>query len=89
MTRDPKVGTVVAFALGGAVGAVAALLLAPKSGEELRGDIAAGVNQGVNQVRSTTKDLKRKAQKFADMAQDTMQDAMDAGQAAFSQAKKA
>ena len=36
--KDLAIGAVV----GGVVGAVAALLLAPKSGRELRGDIAAG-----------------------------------------------
>jgi len=42
MTRDHKAGTILTFAMGAAAGAVAALLLAPKTGEELRGDIAAG-----------------------------------------------
>ena len=89
MIRDHKVETILTFVLGAGVGAVTALLLAPKAGEELRADIATGVSDGVNQVRSTAKDLNRRAQKIVALAQDHVQDAMEAGQAAYSQAKKA
>jgi gas vesicle protein len=89
MTRDHKVGTILTFALGAGVGAAAALLLAPKRGEELRADIANGVSDGVDQVRSTGKDLKRRAQKIVALAQDHVEDAIEAGQESYSQAKKA
>jgi gas vesicle protein len=89
MTRDHKVGTILTFALGAGVGVVAALLLAPKAGEELRDDIADGVSDGVNRVRGTGKDLKRRTQKIVALAQDHVQDAIEAGQDAYSQAKKA
>jgi len=39
------------FLLGGAVGAVVALLFAPKSGRELRGDIADVTRKGVDTAR--------------------------------------
>lgn len=39
------------FVLGGAVGAVVALLFAPKSGRELRGDIAEAARQGADTAR--------------------------------------
>lgn len=39
------------FLIGGAVGALAALLFAPKSGRELRGDIADATRQGVDRAR--------------------------------------
>jgi gas vesicle protein len=42
---------VTCFLLGGAVGALAALLFAPKSGRELRGDIADATRQGVDRAR--------------------------------------
>jgi gas vesicle protein len=87
MTRDHKVG-ILTFGLGAGVGAVTALLFAPKAGEELRGDIAAGVSDGVNQVRGTGKDLKRRAQKFVALAQDNVQDVMETGQNAYAHAKK-
>lgn len=89
MTRDHKMGTILTFALGAGVGAAAAFLLAPKSGEELRGDIVAGVRGGADQVRGAGKDLKRRAQQIATQAQDHVQDALEAGHDAYSQAKKA
>ena len=42
---------VTCFLLGGAFGALAALMLAPKSGRELRGDIADVTRQGVDRAR--------------------------------------
>ncbi len=39
------------FVLGGAVGALAALMFAPKSGRELRGDIAEATRQSVDRAR--------------------------------------
>jgi gas vesicle protein len=89
MIREHKVETILTFVLGAGVGAVTALLLAPKAGEELRDDIADGVSDGVNRVRSAGKDLKRRAQKIAALAQDHVQDAVETGQEAYSQAKKA
>jgi gas vesicle protein len=88
MTRETKVGTILSFVLGAAAGAVTALLLAPKSGAELRGDIAEGVNDGVNQVHSLGKDLKHRTQKLVNTAKARVEDAVDAGQVAYDQAKK-
>lgn len=48
---DDTGGRVALFLLGGVVGAVAALLFAPKSGRELRGDIADATRKGVDQAR--------------------------------------
>ena len=89
MTRDNWPETILTFVLGVSVGAVAALLFAPKAGEELRGDIAEGVSDGVNQVRSTAKDLEKRAQKLVDLAKDQVHDAIEAGDNAYNQAKKA
>jgi len=87
MSRENKVGGILSFALGAAAGAVTALLLAPKSGAELRGEIADGVSDGVKQVRSSGKDLKRRAQKLVNSAKARVEDAVDAGQVAYDQAK--
>lgn len=87
--RADTSGTIFTFVLGVTVGALAALFLAPKAGKELRADIAAGVSDGVDQVRSTSKHLSRRAQKIVALAQDHVKDAMQAGQDAYSQAKKA
>ena len=89
MTINRKLGTIMTFALGAGVGAAAALLLAPKTGEELRGDIVAGARDEADHVRATGKDLKRRAQQVVVQAQDHLQDAIEAGQDAYSQAKKA
>ena len=87
MIRKNKVGRIISFVLGAAAGAVTALLLAPKSGAELRDEIAEGVTDGLNQVRSSGKDLKRRAQKLVDSAKARVEDAVDAGQVAYDQAK--
>jgi len=87
MTRKNKVARIISFVLGAAAGAVTALLLAPKSGAELRDEIAEGVTDGLNQVRSSGKDLKRRAQKLVDSAKARVEDAVDAGQVAYDQAK--
>ena len=89
MSKNNVPGTIFTFILGLGIGAVTALLLAPKAGEELRGDIATGVSAGVSHVRGTGKDLNRRAQKIVTLAQDHVQDAVEAGQEAYSQAKKA
>jgi len=44
-------GRIAFFLLGGMIGAVAALLFAPKSGRELRSDIADATRKGVDQAR--------------------------------------
>lgn len=44
------------FLLGGAVGALAALLFAPKSGRELRSDIADATRKGVDGAREKASD---------------------------------
>ena len=89
MTRSDAPGTILTFILGVGVGAVAASLLAPKSGEDLRADIAEGVSEGANQVRRTSKDLKQRTQKLVGLAKDHVQDAIEAGDKAYSQAKNA
>jgi gas vesicle protein len=89
MTRENSAGTILTFVLGAAVGAVTALLLAPKSGAELRDEIAKGVNHAGYQVRNSGKDVKHRAQKLVNSAKTRVEDAVDAGQAAYGQAKSA
>jgi gas vesicle protein len=88
MNRKQVPGAIATFAVGAGIGAALALLFAPKSGEELRGNIADGVNDGVNQVRSTGRDLKQRAQRAVDVAKDQVQDAIEAGDSAYNQAKR-
>jgi gas vesicle protein len=89
MIKENTPGTILAFLLGAAAGATAALLFAPQAGEELRNDIANAVNGGVNQLSSKGKPLKRQAEKLVDRAQDRIQEAIAAGENAYSRAKNA
>jgi gas vesicle protein len=89
MRQDQMQRAVLTFVAGAAVGAMVALLFARKSGEELRRDIAEGVDDGVDQLRSRGKDLKRRTQRLVDTAKEQAKEALDAGDRAYSQAKNA
>lgn len=56
------------FLLGGTVGAMIALLLAPKSGRELRDDIADATRKGVDRTRETATQLGARAGEYYDAA---------------------
>ncbi|HWS54273.1 MAG TPA: YtxH domain-containing protein [Pyrinomonadaceae bacterium] len=67
--RGDDMGTQVAcFALGATVGALAALLFAPKSGRELREDIADATRKGVDRARETGTQLSARAGEVYDSA---------------------
>jgi gas vesicle protein len=80
MSRQQNPGSVLTFIIGVSIGALAALLLAPKAGKDLRSDLADGINDGMDQLRSTGKELKKRAGKFADAAQDRASKFADAAQ---------
>jgi gas vesicle protein len=56
------------FAIGATVGAVVALLLAPKSGRELREDLADATRKGVDRARETGAQLSTRAGEYYDTA---------------------
>jgi gas vesicle protein len=87
--KDHKSGTILAFVVGIGIGAVAALLLAPKAGDELRDDISGAVGDRVDQLRDQGKDLTRRSKKFVETINEGLQNALDQGANAFKQAKKA
>ena len=93
MNRPSTSGTILTFIVGVGIGAAAALLLAPKSGEELRSDIADRFNDQVDNVRGTvrtaSRNVKRHADKLVSMAKDEIQDVIDAGDDAYTEAKNA
>ena len=89
MSRGNASRTIFTFILGVSVGAVTALLLAPKAGEELRGDIVAAGSKEISRVGDAGKKVKRKAQEIAALTQDKVQDAVEAGQEAYREATKA
>jgi gas vesicle protein len=87
MARDNYSSNVVSFAVGLGIGAVVALLLAPKSGEEFRGQITDGASDSLDQATTAVRKLTRRAQKIVNEAADRLNTAVDAGESAFNDAK--
>ena len=50
--------------IGGGIGAVIALLFAPKSGEELRGDIADATRKGIDKSREAAQQMGERAGEY-------------------------
>jgi gas vesicle protein len=59
------------FLVGAGIGAVLALLFAPKSGEELRSDIADATRKGIDKSREAAQQLGTKASEYYDTARET------------------
>jgi gas vesicle protein len=89
MRRTIGLGLFVSFAIGLGVGAVAGLFFAPKSGEQLREAIAQGATDGLDQVRSAGKKIGKRAQVLVDQASSEVNAAVEAGENAYTNAKKA
>jgi gas vesicle protein len=89
MAKENKGGTVLAFLTGIGIGAAAALLFAPKPGDEMRDDVKDVIADSVDQLRDQTKNFTRRSQKFVETAKEQVQDAVDRGGEAYKQAKKA
>lgn len=58
------------FLIGGSIGAVIALLFAPKSGHELRGDIADVTRKGIDRTRETATQVGAKAGEYYEVTRD-------------------
>lgn len=56
--------------IGGGIGAVIALLFAPKSGHELRGDIADATRKGIDKSREAAQQLGDKAGEYYEAGRD-------------------
>jgi gas vesicle protein len=56
--------------IGGGIGAVIALLFAPKSGHELRGDIADATRKGIDKSRETAQHLGERAGEYYETTRD-------------------
>jgi gas vesicle protein len=66
---DSDAGTRIAYlAIGALLGAAAALLFAPKSGRELREDLADATRKGVDRARETGTQLSARAGEYYESA---------------------
>ena len=87
------------FVIGGTIGAVAALLLAPKSGRELRGDIADVTRKGVDRTRELGTQVGARAGEYYEAASQKAREtvtrrgehvsaAIEAGRRAYTEEKR-
>jgi gas vesicle protein len=60
--------------IGGGIGAILALLFAPKSGQELRGDIADATRKGIDRTRETAGQLGTRAGEYYEATKDRAAD---------------
>lgn len=77
---ESDVGARLTFLLVGAgLGAVVALLFAPKSGQELRGDIADATRKGIDRTREAATQLSERASDYYEGARDRASELYSAG----------
>ena len=87
--------------IGGGIGAVLALLFAPKSGQELRGDIADATRKGIDRTRETASQIGTRAGEYYEATLDKAGDvataarrggqlsaAIEAGKQAYAEEKR-
>ena len=75
--NDNSGDKLVYFLIGAGIGAVTALLFAPKSGTELRSDIADATKKGLDYARETSRELSDRA---TDYYQQGVEQVADLGQ---------
>jgi gas vesicle protein len=75
--------------LGAMIGAAAALLLAPRSGEETRKLIASKAREGADVISTRTKDLAGKTSDYVDRGKELLQGQRDQISAAIEAGKQA
>jgi gas vesicle protein len=76
-------GTVIGLAIGGAVG----LLLAPKAGDELRGDLRDRAEESLDNLRETSAELSARVKDLAARTKDNLAASVDAGKDAYSRTR--
>jgi gas vesicle protein len=69
--EDSSVSTKLTYLLiGGGIGAILALLFAPKSGEELRSDIADATRKGIERGKEAAAQLQEKAGEYYEVGRE-------------------
>jgi gas vesicle protein len=90
MAEETKVGEkALFFLLGGFIGAAVALLLAPRSGEEIRKLLAMKTRESTDYVANRTKDVSEKATGMIDRGKELLQQQRDQLAAALEAGKQA
>lgn len=64
------------FMIGGGIGAAAALLFAPKSGRELRSDVANLIDNGYGKALVAASDIKDRTNEFYEVAKGTSEEVL-------------
>jgi gas vesicle protein len=72
----------VYFLIGAGIGAITALLFAPKSGLELRSEIADATKKGIDYARESGRDLSERATDYYQQGLDQVADLTDRGRGA-------
>jgi len=80
-------GFLIGFLAGGTVGAIIALLTAPKSGKELRGDIKQKSEEYLDEAEKYLADAKNKAGDLINDAKSKSQDILNSAGRVFKDAK--
>jgi gas vesicle protein len=71
MGNDDNISTRLTYLLiGGGIGAILALLFAPKSGQELRNDIADATRKGIDRSREAAQQLSDRAGEYYESTRD-------------------
>jgi gas vesicle protein len=65
--------------IGGGIGAVIALLFAPKSGQELRGDIADATRKGIEKGKETATQLQERAGEYYEVGRERASELYETG----------
>ena len=69
--EDTSAATKLTYLIvGGGIGAILALLFAPKSGEELRGDIADVTRKGIEKSKEAAAQIQEKAGDYYEVSRD-------------------
>jgi len=75
MGNDDNISTRLTYLLiGGGIGAILALLFAPKSGQELRTDIADATRKGIDRSREAAQQLGERAGEYYDQTRERAQE---------------
>ena len=82
---DSSGDKLVYFLIGAGIGAITALLFAPKTGEELRSDIADATKKSLDYARDTSRDLGDRANDYYQQRVDQVTDFSSRGKEAVSE----